>query len=228
MQYYYRYPIVNLNNVVHGPEKEIIPPGGIFVDPHIFVVWTLAFKNLVVGWKIDAGDGTINSFRWQPKRFLMKDCNALRCHILTIYVFCVYMPADNDVILYNETLCDIQSVFSHYCKMGTVIFAGDFNAQLDTDSRQTPNQKSKLLSSFIKRNRLSPLHQIFNSNAYTYVTARSRIDHILLESSASQMCTKYSVADPHDVITSDHLPIRGVLGKFPDWLCINKMVTFIS
>jgi len=26
----------------------------IFVDPHIFVVWTLVFKNLVVGWKIDA------------------------------------------------------------------------------------------------------------------------------------------------------------------------------
>ena len=51
---------------------------------------------------------------------------------LPLYVFCVYMPADNDVILYNETLCDIQSVFSHYCKMGTVIFAGDFNAQLDT------------------------------------------------------------------------------------------------
>ena len=22
--------------------------------------------------------------------------------------------------------------------------------------------------------------------------------------------------------------VRGVLGKFPDWLCINKMVTFIS
>jgi len=41
--------------IVHGPESEIIhPPGGIFVDPHIFVVWTLAFKYLVVGWKIDA------------------------------------------------------------------------------------------------------------------------------------------------------------------------------
>jgi len=43
---------------VNGPEGEIItpplPPGGIFVDPHIFVVWTLVFKNLVVGWKIDA------------------------------------------------------------------------------------------------------------------------------------------------------------------------------
>jgi len=41
--------------IVHGPESEIIPPGGIFVDPHIFVVWTLVFKNLVVGYKIDAG-----------------------------------------------------------------------------------------------------------------------------------------------------------------------------
>ena len=102
---------------------------------------------------------------------------------LPLYIFCVYMPSDSDVILYNDTLCDIQSVFSHYCKIGTVIFAGDFNAQLDTDSRRTP------------------LHQIFHSNAYTYVTARSRIDHIFIERSASQMCTKYSVADPHDVLS---------------------------
>ena len=123
---------------------------------------------------------------------------------LPLYVFCVYMSSDNNVILYNETLCDIQSVFLHYCTLGTVILVGDFNAQLDTDSRRTPNQKSKLLSLFIKRNRLSPLHQIFNSNAYTHVTARSRIDHILIESSASQMYTKYSVADSHDVITCQY------------------------
>jgi len=37
---------------------------------------------------------------------------------LPLHVFCVY----KDVILYNETLCDIQSAFSHYCKVGTVIF----------------------------------------------------------------------------------------------------------
>jgi len=43
------------SNLVHGPEGEIIPPGGIFVEPHIVVVWTLVFKNLVVGCKIDAG-----------------------------------------------------------------------------------------------------------------------------------------------------------------------------
>ena len=43
------------SGIVHGPESEIIPPVGIFVDPYIFVVWTLVFKNLVVGCKIDAG-----------------------------------------------------------------------------------------------------------------------------------------------------------------------------
>jgi len=46
---------LNITLLVHGPESEIIPPGGIFVDPHIFVVWTLVFKNLVVGCKIDTG-----------------------------------------------------------------------------------------------------------------------------------------------------------------------------
>jgi len=43
-----------IQHIVHGPEGEIVPPGGIFEEPHICVVWTLAFKNLVVGWKIEA------------------------------------------------------------------------------------------------------------------------------------------------------------------------------
>ena len=94
-----------------------------------------------------------------------------------------------------------------HCKVGTVIFAGDFNAQLDTETRLPPNQKSKLLSTFIKNNNLSPLHSHFNSNAYTYVTARSRIDHVLVERTSTHLCTKYSVANPHDIITSDHLPL---------------------
>ena len=124
-----------------------------------------------------------------------------------LYVFCVYMPADNDVSCYNETLCDLQAIFSHYCKLGTVIFAGDFNAQLDTDTRRPPNRKSLLLTSFIRNNGLSSLHHLFNSNAYTYVTTRSCIDHVFIENSACHIATKYSVADPKDILTSDHLPI---------------------
>ena len=43
-------------HIVNGPEGEIMPPPlWDFVDPHIFVVWTLVFKNLVVVRKIDAG-----------------------------------------------------------------------------------------------------------------------------------------------------------------------------
>jgi len=117
------------------------------------------------------------------------------------------MPSDSAVKSYNETLCDVQSIFLHYCKLGTVIFAGDFNAQLDTDTRLPPNQKSKLLSAFIKHNGPSPLHEIFDSNAFSYVTARSRIDHVFIERSLSHIFTKYCVADPEDIVTSDHLPI---------------------
>jgi len=95
------------------------------------------------------------------------------------------MPSDSDVNSYNETLCDVQSISSHYCKLGTVSFAGDFNAQIDTDTRLHPNQKSTILSAFIKRNGLSSLHEIFDSNAFTYVTARSRIDHVFIERSLS-------------------------------------------
>jgi len=54
------------DNIVHGPESEIIPTGEIFVDPHIFVVWTLVFKNLVVERKSTLDVGTKNLFPWQP------------------------------------------------------------------------------------------------------------------------------------------------------------------
>jgi len=73
--------------LVHGPESKIIPPRGIFVDPNLFVVWALAFKNLLLDGKSTLGVVTLNLFPWQPVRFLMKDCNALRSHILAIYVF---------------------------------------------------------------------------------------------------------------------------------------------
>ena len=73
----------------------------------------------------------------------------------------------------------IFNLYFHITVKSAVILAGDFNAQLDTGPRWTSNQKSKLLSSFVKRNSLPPLHQLFNSNVYIYVTAGSRIDHYI-------------------------------------------------
>ena len=29
---------------------------------------------------------------------------------LPVYIFCVYMPSDHDIVLDNKTLCDIQSI----------------------------------------------------------------------------------------------------------------------
>lgn len=97
---------------------------------------------------------------------------------------------------------------SHYCKLGIVLFAGDFSAHLATDVRLYTNQKSKLLSQFVIANGLVPLHAIFNNNSYTYIPARSTIDHVLIERTFGHMITSYSVAQPQEVITSDHLPIH--------------------
>jgi len=38
---------------------------------------------------------------------------------LLVYIFCVYMPSDYDIVLDHKTLCDIQSIFSHYYYIGT-------------------------------------------------------------------------------------------------------------
>ena len=39
------------------------------------------------------------------------------------------MPSESYVNCYNETLCDVQAMFSHYCKVETVLITGDLNAQ---------------------------------------------------------------------------------------------------
>ena len=104
-------------------------------------------------------------------------------------------------------MCDVQALFSHYCKVGTVLITGDLNAQLVTDSRLSQNPKSKLLSLFINRNGLVPAHSLFGSNAYTYVPTRSILDYVLVERAASHIITDYSVAKPEEVLTSDHLPV---------------------
>ena len=124
-----------------------------------------------------------------------------------LYVFCIYMPSNSDVKCYNDVLCDVHALYAYYCKLGTVVLAGDFNAQLDTEPRCIPNQKSKLLSAFVQRNGLLPVQSLFNSNAFTYIPAKSRIDHVLTERASSHLFAKYSVADPQDIMTSDHLPI---------------------
>jgi len=108
------------------------------------------------------------------------------------------MPSDSDMNFYNDVLCDVQALYAFYCKLATVVLAGDFNAQLDTEPRCIPNQKSKLLSAFVQRNGLIPVQSIFNSNAFTYVPAQSRIDHVLTERDSSHIFTKYTVADSQD------------------------------
>jgi len=75
--------ILSVLYLVHGPIDEIIPPVGIFVDPHIFVVWTLVLNNLVDGCKIDAGWRHNKLVSLATHAIFNEDRNALRCHILT-------------------------------------------------------------------------------------------------------------------------------------------------
>jgi len=58
---------------------------------------------------------------------------------IRVSVFCVsYMPSDNDVNFYYETLCEVNTILLHYCKVGTVIFAGDLPETLMLNSTLKP------------------------------------------------------------------------------------------
>ena len=68
-----------------------------------------------------------------------KDINVLPC-----YIFGVYLPADGDLIFYNECVDKLFDLYSYYSEFGRVIIAGDLNARYKfKPNSYVQEQKSK-------------------------------------------------------------------------------------
>lgn len=124
-----------------------------------------------------------------------------------LYIFCVYLPACQNVNLYKTVLCDLESIMTHYSQIGCVIAAGDYNGQYLHGSK-SGNVKSQLLTRLIDSNNLISLQYAMNKpDKYTYVTTETSIDHVITGYSFSRNVRTFDIIDTADVLTSDHLPI---------------------
>jgi len=108
----------------------------------------------------------------------------IRCdHLPPLFIFCVYLPANNDIEYYNSVLNDVQSLVTYYTQVGSVLIGGDLNGQFKQGALcETGNMKSKLLTDFIIRNNLLSLQSVYGRhNEYTFKTTQGVLDFFLLD-----------------------------------------------
>jgi len=95
----------------------------------------------------------------------------IRCDNLPhLFIFYVYLPANNGIEYYNSVLNDVQSLVTYYTQVGSVLIGGDLNGQFKQGAlRENGNTKSKLLIYFIIRNNLLSLQSVYvRHNEYTF------------------------------------------------------------
>ena len=127
---------------------------------------------------------------------------------LSILLFTLYMPCDtecdaNNVLIYNDVLCEITSLATSM-NIDQIICGGDFN----TDVSRTNSLHTKSLLSFAEKEHLKLLYYSSDYNVdFTFESkanhVRSTIDHFLVSQNLADMVT--SISCDHNIDNlSDH------------------------
>ena len=129
-----------------------------------------------------------------------------------LYIFCVYLPADNNIRYFQEVLSELQAIVSFYCTEGNVICEGDFNAQYSPSltQRENENYKSRYFTDFVCSNNCTPINKLDcrSRGTFTYTPAETMIDYFLADETLVPLVRKCEILDDtRCVIPSDHLPI---------------------
>ena len=125
-----------------------------------------------------------------------------------IFVFVLYLPSDNAIHDYKDSIQCLDDFFKYYSQFGPVIFAGDFNAQFDTKPASAIAQKKiELFKDFLQVNSLVPVNKtdLCTSQTYTFPTLRTMIDYILKPETFRDCISNCEVVSTADTdIASDH------------------------
>ena len=116
--------------------------------------------------------------------------------------------------MYKDVLSDLQALFSTYNALGTVVLAGDFNSQLiNGPINKMKHSKKHIFTKFVLDNNLRDVVKLRPSNdpSYTYVPAKTLIDHVLVENDYIDNIRSANIVPETEVLTSDHLPIKVTL-----------------
>ena len=159
-------------------------------------------------------------------------CNDRICHLKVIQsnnnnvalnLIGVYLPYHNgsaeQVMLFSETLDQIQTLVENECRGSPLVILGDMNCMLPKH-RQLPhnwhrnspfNHHSLLLHDFIMNNDLCvadfECKQTIN---YTYIKGghKTHIDHVLVPKHFLESILSCTILPEDDERASDHLPLR--------------------
>ena len=126
-----------------------------------------------------------------------------------MFVFCEYLPPENDVSAYRVVLQEIHDLCTYYKQYGNVLIGDDFNASCKQESRTNAN-KSIEFRNFLNEHCLIPLNinDKCKGATYTYSPMQTSLDYIITDEVIErnvQDCEVLSDDAIHNV--SDHLPI---------------------
>ena len=140
-------------------------------------------------------------------------------HSTPLYIICAYMPAENNLTYYSDTLSELQTRLEFYSGRGKVIVAGDLNAHVPWPVNDTALSgsisKSQILTQMIHTYHLSPLEltSLCSGPRYSFIPTKTMLDHILVDRSVERCAIDCRVvSDGEWVLTSDHLPIVATIG----------------
>ena len=146
-------------------------------------------------------------------KYMTKKNNWFRTHFEKLYkmfILCIYMPASNYAnVEYENVLNTLQAALDTYSEQGTVVIAGDMNAELINLAGIGNTFRDKSLSNFVKDNEmfslgLQPTRQ---GPFYTFKTAEKMLDHILIHKCYADIINETHILDDDLFGVSDHLPI---------------------
>ena len=126
-----------------------------------------------------------------------------------LFVFCAYLPPENDVSAYRAVLQDIHDLYTYYKQYGNVLIGGDFNASCKQEPRTNAN-KSIELRNFLNEHCLIPLNinDKCKGATYTYSPMQTSLDYIITDEVIERNVQDCEVLSDDAIDNvSDHLPI---------------------
>jgi hypothetical protein len=132
-----------------------------------------------------------------------------RLMALPLFIFCVYLPADNDIDNYRDYLESLDNLITYYKDFGYIIVAGDMNASI-IDKYHVNRRKSQMLMSFARDFNLEAANIKYNTETdiYAYIPCETTLDYFLVDRVVDRKILSSKRIGEENILTvSDQLPI---------------------
>ena len=124
-------------------------------------------------------------------------------HSRTLYAFSIYMPSVNySVDEFHECIDYLENIYETFSEMGTVIFLGDFNC--DMQKKCDVDDRIKRFMAFLEATQMSPVPL---NGQFTFRPTCKTLDYTILDKNQFELIESNTSIDTDICQVSDHLPI---------------------